>query len=358
MRTLLVLLFLTCTVFADWEIARPGWVYEFPRDHHVHRGFKLEWWYFTGQLRTADNRVLGWQLTFFRQGIRRGIPPGGSRFAVRDLMFAHFAMSDPAAGEFHFRQKLSRGAFGEAGFSDGARLAWIDDWSLALNDDGTFTIHAEDDGRVLDLRLTPEKPPVIHGRDGISQKAAGEGRASHYYSFTRLRAEGTITQNNKQQPVRGESWFDHEWATNQLAADQAGWNWLSLQLDDGSELMLYQMRLTSGAIDPYSSGSLISPEGKVTHLARDDYRMEAVDFWKSPATGARYPLSWEINCPGLRLRVTTPLRDQELVLKPVAYWEGLVEARGERDGRPVRGHGYLELTGYSSPLVGLQAPAP
>lgn len=343
---------------AEWRRAEPGWRYEFPRDHRAHPEFKTEWWYFTGNLEDEKGRRFGYQLTFFRHGIR---PPaqreaGRSRFIVDDLKFAHFTITDVAGRRFRFWQKTSRGAFGEAGFDEGARLAWIDEWSLRLAPEGTFDLEAESETMALRLRLAAQKLPVNHGRDGISRKAAGDGYASHYYSLTRLATEGEIELGGDTIAVRGLSWFDHEWATSQLAPGQVGWDWLSLHLDDGSELMLYRMRLEDGGQDPASSGTFVGADGAARHLTNEDFTMQPTDFWKSAATGARYPTAWRLTIPrlGLELKTRALLENQELALKPFAYWEGAVEASGTRDGKPIAGRGYLELTGYAGPLRELQ----
>lgn len=342
----------------DWKTAEPGWRYEFPRDHRVHPEFKTEWWYFTGNLSDPSGRRFGYQLTFFRQGIR---PPAQraqelSRFVVNDLKFAHFTVTDLADERFVFEQKTSRGAFGEAGFDDGERLAWIDSWTCRMDAQGTFHLRADREGIALALRLTPAKPPVLHGEDGISQKASTQDHASHYYSLTRLRTEGQLRIGDREFAVTGESWFDHEWATNQLAPHQVGWDWLSVHLDDGTDLMLYQMRLESGAVDPSSSGSLVAADGATTHLRSSQFRMTPAELWKSEKTGAKYPIGWEVEIPerNLRLIVRAVLKDQELALMPLAYWEGAVDVTGTRDGGMIRGRGYLELTGYAGPLRELQ----
>lgn len=348
----------------DWLRALPGWRYEFPRDHFRHADFKTEWWYFTGQLRAENGRRFGYQLTFFRQGLR---PPGErtpvrSRFVVEDLKFAHFAMTDVAERGFHFEQKLQRGAFGEAGFaatndSAESRLAWIDDWQLKLRADGTWDLAARGARHALSLHLTTAKPWIFHGENGASQKAAGDGNASHYYSGTRMPSRGEVRIDGRTFAVNGESWLDREWATNQLGPDQVGWDWFSLQLDDGTELMLYQMRLRDGGSDPFSSGTFVARDGTTRHLRRGDYQLTPTKFWTSKATGGRYPIAWELAVPALELRltVTTPVQNQELVLQPIAYWEGLIDAAGTRAGQRLRAHGYLELTGYAGELVGLSA---
>ena len=342
---------------AEWRLALPGWKYEFPRDHRRHADFKTEWWYFTGRLEDGNGRVFGYQITFFRQGLRAPTEraEATSRFVIDDLKFAHFAISDISAQQFHFQQKLSRGAFGEAGFGDENRLAWIDDWSLELAPDGAFALRAKDGNTTLQLRLQSTKPWAIHGENGVSQKAEGVGRASHYFSATRLATEGQLSLGGKDFSVRGESWLDREWASNQLAANQVGWNWFSIQCDDGTELMLYQMRLRDGGLDPNSSGTFVARDGTTQHLASDDYQLTPARFWTSKTSGARYPIAWRLEVPKAKLELTisTPLETQELFLRPVAYWEGLIDVGGKREGARVHGHGYMELTGYAGALVGL-----
>lgn len=339
---------------AGWKSAEPGLRYEFPRDHHMHEDFKTEWWYFTGNLTNASGHRFGYELTFFRQGVRPPTERVGttSRFVVGDLKFAHFTVTDPAGKQFLFQQKTSRGSFGEAGFGAGNRLAWIDSWELKMNPDGSFDLAADMTGADLRLHLVPLKMPVIHGKKGISEKAAGDGHASYYYSITRLRTTGQLRLRDERFAVTGESWFDHEWATNQLAAGQAGWNWVSAQFDDGSELMLYQMRLVNGTIDPISSGTFIRADGRSVALTSADFQMTPTSFWKSKTTSANYPIGWQIAVPREQLRFTIHpvLADQELVLAPIIYWEGAFDIEGTQVGKQIGGRGYLELTGYATPL--------
>ncbi len=356
LRFLCLWLFTMTSLAADWRTALPGWQYEFPRDHRIHPEFKTEWWYFTGHLADEYGHRFGYQITFFRQGLRPASARGGetSRFVVDDLKFAHFAVSDIAGQRFHFEQKIGRGAFGEAGFGADGRLAWIDDWALDLAADGTFALRAKGTDTALELHLASAKPWVVHGDDGVSQKAEGAGRASHYFSGTRLATDGTLFIGGKKLRVTGESWLDREWATNQLTPAQTGWDWFSLQLDDGSELMLYQMRLRGGGLDPNSSGTFIARDGTAQHLRRDDYQLTPLREWTSPKTGGRYPVAWQLTVPKLavQLRIDTPLAAQELVLQPIVYWEGVIDIKGTRGGAKVGGHGYLELTGYAGALVG------
>jgi predicted secreted hydrolase len=336
---------------AGWRIATPGWIYQFPRDHGAHPDFKTEWWYFTGNLRSADGREFGYELTWFREGVIPVRAPGLSRFVVGDFKFAHFAVSDLPDRKFFFAQKIARGAYGEAGNGNGhpGPLAWIDNWKLTIEPSGDWHISAEHEGRALELRLTPLKAPVIEGADGISRKSSGAGHASCYYSFTRMRTAGELTLPGAAPvAVSGETWFDHEWATNSLAPDEAGWDWFSLQFSDGTELMLYRMRLKNGVADPASSGTYIRRDGTPIYLKNNDFQLTPLEWWKSPATDGNYPVRWRIRIPrlGLSLEAATPLEDQELVFPSLVYWEGLIRASGTSAEGPVAGHGYLELTGY------------
>ncbi len=336
----------------EWRSAVPGLQYQFPRDHHLHADFKTEWWYFTGNLFDGNGRRFGYELTFFRQGI---IPAAQrsderSRFVVNDLKFAHFTITDASGRRFRFDEKASRGAFGEAGFDRGDELAWIADWSLKMNAANEFVLSARSGGTTLKITIAPAKRPVIHGENGVSAKAAGEGHASHYYSITRLTSCGTLRLEGENFSVSGTSWFDHEWATNQLALHQLGWNWLCLQFADNTELMLYQMRRDDGSFDPASSGTLVAADGSATHLRAQDFSMTSSATWKSKKTGAVYPVQWRVRVPsrGIDVAVQPVVKDQELALMPLTYWEGAVDVSGSATGV-----GYLELTGYAGALSAL-----
>lgn len=340
---------------ADWRIAEPGWKYEFPRDHHAHREFKTEWWYFTGNLSDADGYRFGYELTFFRQGIRPAAErdPKASRFIVDDLKFAHFAITDVNGQQFHYEQKMNRGAFGEAGFDDGQRLAWIENWSLTSSGNDAFQLTASGAAGILRLDLRTTKPSVVHGENGVSVKAAGGGSASHYYSIPRLETTGTMTVDGSTRAVHGETWFDHEWSSSQLGKGQVGWDWVCLQWEDGAALMLYRMRLENGGVDSSSSGTWIAPDGTATHLRAADFQMTPTAVWKSTASEARYPTGWRIALPAQHAEFTVKaaLDNQELKLGPITYWEGALDAAGTRDGKPIKGQGYLELTGYGGRMV-------
>ena len=346
--------FLAANALADWKIAEPGWHYEFPRDHRAHREFKTEWWYFTGNLFDNEGRRFGYELTFFRHGIQPVAErdPKVSRFIVDDLKFAHFAITDVAGKKFQFDQKSSRGAFGEAGFDEGNRIAWIENWSLVATPEYEFDLAAVTGFGAVRLHLRATKPAIVHGENGVSVKAADAASASHYYSVPEMETAGQITENGTTIEVRGASWFDHEWSSSQLGKGEVGWDWLCLQFDDGAQLMLYQMRLANGVTEPSSSGTWIAADATATHLRASDFQMRPTGFWKSDASGARYPIGWRITLPGQRAEfaIKAALEDQELKLGAITYWEGAIDAKGTRDGKLIKGRGYLELTGYAGKL--------
>ena len=363
MRKVALLIFLAVVcpdLNAEWKPALAGWDYRFPADHGSHAGFKTEWWYFTGNLRSADGREFGYQLTFFRHGVREpGASPATSRFVVNDVKFAHFAVSDISGNRFHHFQRLARGAFSEAGFDEPERLAWIRDWTCERTGENGFRISAKEEGISIELDMTSAKGPVVHGRNGVSQKAEGEGRASHYYSLTRLETKGTITISGKPFAVTGTSWFDHEWGSTQLAAHQKGWDWFSLQFNDGTELMLFQIRTDDDKQDPHSAGTFVFEDGSELQIGQAGFSLEPVAWWRSDESGANYPVEWRLSVRALDLvvEIKPRLRRQELDSKPFVYWEGAVHASGMRKAKPVEAVGYLEMTGYAGRIVGLQPPA-
>lgn len=338
-----------------FQTARPGYQFRFPRDHGTHDDFQTEWWYYTGHLRTTAGRSFGYQLTFFRRAMAQpGAALNPSRWALRQLYFAHFAVTDEQGNRFRFAEKLSRAGLGKAGAASGRLAVWIDDWR-SVQEDQAHHLRARDEATDLDLRLTPEKPAVVHGIAGVSRKGERPEEASHYYSFTRMRTEGTLSVAGSIVSVSGVSWMDHEFGSNQLGEEQAGWDWFSLQLNDQTELMLYQIRRQDGSVEPASGGTWVRQEGSAAPLTREDVRTEVLSHWESVRSKARYPARWRISVPSLRLalEVVPVLPDQELLTESstqVAYWEGSVTVHGERAGQPVSGVGYAELTGYAAPL--------
>ncbi|MCX7714061.1 MAG: hypothetical protein N2035_10445 [Chthoniobacterales bacterium] len=350
--------------FSDgWRTALPGWKYEFPRDHFRHSEFKTEWWYFTGNLRSDDGKEqFGFQLTFFRHGIRPQLfSDVRSAFAAREIAFAHFAISDFYNKKYFHTSRWARVALGGAFFPEfrigESTLVSIHSWRALLIGPDRLFLEASDEDMRIELELVSQKPPIVHGRDGVSQKADGAGRASHYYSLTRLKARGWLFLHGRKIAVSGQAWYDHEWATNQLTAEQVGWDWFCLQFEDGTELMLFQIRRREGGCDPNSSATFVYSDGRSLNLTSNDFLLEPLRYNQSKKTGAVYPLDWKIQIPSLDLNLIVLARmdEQEFTDPPIIYWEGAIHAEGKREGRPIRGFGYLEMTGYGSAIVGMQA---
>ncbi len=353
----------TSYLFAeDFKRALPGRTFSFPQDHFSHPEFKTEWWYYSGHLYNQEKKSYGYQLTFFRTALGRETKGEKSKWAIQNLYFAHLALTDESKKRFKYREKISRGSLGEAGASSYERdgkpfRVWVEDWFLEGKGTGMrdHFLKGGDEDFGIELLLTPEKKPVIHGHNGISQKAEGEGNASHYYSITRLKTEGKIFLKKKEIPVQGRTWMDHEFGSTQLREYQVGWDWFGIQLENGVDLMIYQIRHQDGRIDPYSSGTIILQDGIHYALLLKEFQVQSLDRWRSQKTGATYPSEWRIDVPSHRieLMLTPTVKDQELITQEstrVTYWEGSVKVEGKYQGNPIKGVGYVELTGYGSPF--------
>ena len=339
---------------SPWKQATAGYTFAFPRDHASHPDYKIEWWYYTGNVTAKDGRRFGYQVTWFRVGIDH-TPSNPSRWTIRDLYMTHLAVSDAAGQRYRFSEKLSRGGPGIAGAATDRYHVWNEDWTGTLNDRGQHVLKAMGKDAGIDLVLDEGKPAAINGVNGISQKGARDGNASHYYSVTRMPTRGTIVVDGERVEVEGLTWMDHEFGTSFLEPEQRGWDWLAIQLSDGRELMLYQLRRADGSRDPRSSGTLVNKDGSTVHLGNDDFTQTPGQARFKSTNGTVYPVEWSIGVPahGISLRVTTPLDDQELSLMRstgIAYWEGMIDVAGTSGGARVTGSGYLEMTGYHGSL--------
>ena len=346
----------------------------FPDDHGVHPGFKTEWWYYTGNLFSEEGRQFGYQFTIFRNQLS----PSGEDFArinqkesaqmnlelnsandsewsTNQLYLAHFAISDVSKRDHVFNERYSRGTAGLAGASVDPYRIWLEDWEITRVTDLKATderfpvrIKAEmSDGTALEVVLNPQKPLVLQGEEGYDKKGGEDGNASYYISFTRMQTEGLLKKDGESLVVSGLSWMDHEWSTSALDSGQTGWDWFSIQLSNGYELMYYQIRNADPELAPQTTGSLIAPNGQKRDLGQGEVQLEVLEYWTSPHTGARYPLQWTLGIPSeeLKVDVATVFDDQEMTVS-VQYYEGALHVSGKFRDEAIDGNGYIEMTGY------------
>jgi predicted secreted hydrolase len=335
---------------AQYRTAVPGYRFEFSRDYFDHPDFQTEWWYYTGNLKSRKGHHYGFELTFFRQAVSRD-PAQVATWDVKDLYLTHLALSDLDGRQFYHSERTNRAGPGIAGASQSSARIWNGNWQIQwVGSDQK--LEAIEKQFQLHLTLHPEKPPVIHGENGVSQKSEGAGHASYYISLTRVTANGQLELNGEQVEVSGLAWMDHEFFTHQLESDQIGWDWLSLQLEDNTELMLFHIRRSDGSLDPFSAGTYVDAQGKSTHLRAAEFTLQPLaESWTSSATHATYPIGWKIAIPklGIELEEQTALAAQELAGKTKiapSYWEGAITLEGHREKMPLSGVGYLEMTGY------------
>ncbi len=346
----------------------------FPDDHGAHPGFKTEWWYYTGNLFTEEGRQFGYQFTIFRNQLS----PSGedfvrinqkesaqmnlelnsandSEWSTNQLYLAHFAISDVSKRDHVFNERYSRGTAGLAGASVDPYRIWLEDWEITRVTDLKATderfpvrIKAEmSDGTALEIVLNPQKPLVLQGEEGYDKKGGEDGNASYYISFTRMQTEGLLKKDGESLAVSGLSWMDHEWSTSALDSGQTGWDWFSIQLSNGYELMYYQIRNADPELAPQTTGSLIAPNGQKRDLGQGEVQLEVLEYWTSPYTGARYPLQWTLGIPSeeLKIDVATLFDDQEMTVS-VQYYEGALHVSGKFRDEAIDGNGYIEMTGY------------
>lgn len=337
---------------AGYAVATEPGAIRFPRDLGSHDAYQGEWWYYTGNLATADGRLFGYQLTFFRRALAPPLKTATtgevSTWRADQIYLAHFAVSDIANRAFYPVEKFSREAMGLAGASAQPYAVWLEDWYVREGEDHSVQIAAKADNASVDLRLRQTLPPVLHGDDGLSKKGEEAGNATYYYSIARQETQGTVMVGGEKFAVTGLSWNDHEYGTSALDPGDAGWDWFSLQFSDGSALMMFQIRENDGRVKPASSGSFIASDGTVTHLTLSDWRLTPRSRWTSQLTGATYPVGWDIEVDrlGLTLYGSAMMPNQESPLS-TTYWEGAVAFEGNRRDKPIKGKGYVEMTGYS-----------
>lgn len=323
----------------------------FPEDHAPHPGFRTEWWYYTGFLKTPTGERFGFQFTIFKleneanQAMRIDTP--GTGFML------HAALSDPQQERLYTTERIQRLFPGMAGYDPEENQLYVQNNSLTITGN-THRIHydAAEWSLRLELKPGPDSKPILHGNAGYSPKAKEAGRASHYYSIVDLSGAGQLRRGAAETTVQAEVWMDHEFTSHGLAPDQIGWDWLHLRLEDGRRLMLFQVRSSAGAA--FHSGTMIDRGLRSRPIAANRIAFEAVDHW-NPADGAgRYPRRWRLQAEECNLETQPWFAAQEFrgAISGMRYWEGAIRARGRCANQPVQGEGYLEMTGYASDMRG------
>ena len=332
----------------------------FPRDHGAHPSYRTEWWYYTGNLQSATGDEYGFQFTIFRNALTPQAVERTSTLAANQVYMAHFALTDGPARTHYSFERFSRGAGDLAGAQgEPTHGVWLEDWSARELAPGVVQVVAaadHADGPVaIDLTLRETRPPMLQGEQGLHAKGLEPGNASYYYSLPGLETMGTVTTPAGSVTITGLSWMDHEYGTSALSSSALGWDWYSLQLDNGAALMLYEIRTVPGAPQLPLLAALAWPDGTQIPLNEDEFSITPVRTWTSPRTGATYPVAWEIAIPSQDLQLTvTPLLDDQEMQVSFIYWEGAVRAEGTMGGAPVAGRGYVELTGYGQPAGAYQ----
>lgn len=352
---------LTAAEFEDYLSVTGPCNLEFPKDHGAHPGYRTEWWYYTGNLRSENGRRYGFQLTFFRSrisppGTEKKWPREPSAWRTSQVFLAHAALTDIDGKQHLPAEDVSRAALGMAGVRQTAQSTnvFLKNWSAQITPDlHTLTVNSAEFS--YDLTFKPTKPVVMHGERGYDVKGSTPERASCYYSLTRLEGQGDIAVGEDTVAVSGTAWMDHEFSTASLEPGIIGWDWFSLQLSDNSEIMLYLFRTETGAVHAASSGTYIAADNAVRRISKAEIVVDVLDTWQSKASKARYPVRWRMQIAplGFDLIISAKLAGQEmrtLDSTGVTYWEGSVAIDGIKNKQPVGGEGYVELTGYAEPF--------
>ena len=361
-----------------YPLVQPGTPLVFPRDEGSHPAYRIEWWYVTGWLDGAgnDDPPRGFQVTFFR--VRTGLGEDNpSAFAPKQVLFAHAALAEAAAGKLRHAQRSARAGFELAYAREGLVDVRLDDWSIRDAGGGRYRTVVRGEDFALDLTLQATQAPLLQGDRGYSRKGPDPRAASHYYSLPQLAVSGTVVADGRTAQVQGRAWFDHEWSSDYVDERALGWDWLGINLNDGGALMAFQMRDTQGgarwaaatlrrpAPSPASAGegrgegpkrssgpSSPADAWEETTHSPDQVTWTPLETWRSPRTGVDYPIRWRVRVGATTYRVEPLMRDAELDSRPttgVLYWEGPVRWLDDASGREV-GRGYLELTGYGGKL--------
>ena len=315
--------------------------FDFPKDYGPHEAFKTEWWYLTGNLKSIE-KDFGYQFTIFRNNIAPELDPSNA-WETKNIFMGHMGLSDLNSKKFYSFERFEREALELAGTQSQPFKVRLNHWYIKSQTKEIFPleISAMENGIGYKLKVIALKNKVLQGDKGLSQKSKEIGNASYYYSYTRLKTVGTVFIKDKSYDVSGLSWMDREWSTSALGKDQVGWDWFSLQFDDNTELMIYQLRNKDGSVDEFSSGAFIDKEGKKINLNLGDFKLKALDYWTNES-GAKFPIKWKLDIPryDMSLVVSTELKNQMHNFS-IPYWEGAVRVSGSKTGL-----GYLEMTGY------------
>ena len=330
--------------------ALPARTLVFPRDRGAHPDFRTEWWYITGHARTRSkpDRDFGFQLTFFRSRIA-STQAMTSRFAAKQLLFAHAAITDVAGNQLHHDQRIARSGFEVASGSESDMALKLRDWSLSANG-AQYTAHLPAANFSLSLQFTETQTVLLQGNNGLSRKGPDEKQASYYYSQPQLAASGTLQVKGQLFEVVGTAWLDHEWSQELLAPGAVGWDWIGMNLTDGSALTAFRLRNKDGGA-VWDGGSFRSANQSLYVFSKGEVIFRPTRFWKSPLTQTTYPVEWIVRTPADFYTVRAVIDNQELDSRQstgAIYWEGLSELI-DSNGKKV-GSGYLEMTGYSKPL--------
>ncbi len=343
--TLCILVLFFSTSFAEEYLdVTPDYTFKIPSDIYYKKGYRVQWWYFTGHLFTDSGREFGYELALFVVNVQNR--DYKSRFGVNDIYISHFAVSDVVEDTFYFHDKTDTGAYGYAGAKDDRLRVWVERDTLK----GTVTnmsLKASDKDKTIELQLLPTKPIILNGQRGYSRKSETSPLISSiYFSSTNMETQGRLRIGDEAYHIKGKSWFDREISSRRLGNNQKGWDWFAIQLHDNREIMLYMIRNKDGSIDKYSSGTFIYPNGRYRHLLKEDFSIKVLNHYTSEKTGARYPSQWEIRIPSenILLTVTPLMEDQEVIAYSSTgnyYWEGTCKVKGA-----VKGRAYVEMTGY------------
>ncbi len=333
---------------ARYPAVVPGVAVDPLRDAGSHPAFRTEWWYVTGWLADEAGRAYGFQVTFFRaRPVLDDANP--SAFAAHQLIIAHAALIPGDGAPAWHAQRIARAGFGLAGAATGQMALTLDDWRLVAQPDGGYSTRAGGDGDGFDLTLAATQPALVNGAGGYSQKGPAAGSASYYYSVPQLAVTGTIDEHGRTRRVHGTAWLDHEWSSAYLDPLARGWDWVGLNLADGGALMAFRIRDRTGATH-YAGGTYRAPDGGVRHYGPAEIDFRPGREWRSPRTGTRYPVEWQLRAGEHRYALVPLVDDQESDARQstgAVYWEGAVSAR---DGGALLGRGFLELTGYGEAL--------